>query len=214
MIQIEGLRFSYRNETVLNIEKLEVVQGKHFLFLGNSGSGKTTLLHLVAGLLRPKQGTITVANQDITRMSPSALDTFRGRTIGLVFQKSHLIRALSVQQNLALAQYMAGLPTDAARTHEILSDVGLAHKQQAHVATLSQGEAQRITIARALLNQPKVILADEPTSSLDDDNCDQVISLLQHQARKHHATLIVSTHDQRVKNRISERMTLSKSMVV
>ncbi len=213
MIRIEGLRFGYDHENVLDIEQLEVAQGEHFLFLGNSGSGKTTLLHLVAGLLRPQQGKITVANQDITQMSAAALDTFRGQHIGLVFQKPHLITALSVHQNLRLAQYMADLPNDEARIREILNDLGLEGKKKARVATLSQGEAQRITIARALLNKPKVIMADEPTSSLDDDNCDRVITLLQQQARKYHATLIISTHDQRIKDRIPERWTLDKRTV-
>ena len=214
MIRIEGLRFGYDHKHVLEIEQLEVAQGEHFLFLGNSGSGKTTLLHLVAGLLRPQQGQITVANQNITRMSAAALDTFRGRHIGLVFQNPHLIRALSVHQNLRLAQYMAGLPTDDDRILEIMSDLGLKGKTKANIAALSQGEAQRITIARALLNKPKIIMADEPTSSLDDDNCDRVIGLLQQQARKYHATLIISTHDQRIKDRIPQRWTLHKPKVV
>lgn len=214
MIRIEGLRFGYYHENVLDIKQLEVAQGQHFLFLGNSGSGKTTLLHVVAGLLRPQQGKITVADQKITRMSSAALDTFRGQHIGLVFQKPHLISALSVYQNLRLAQYMAGLPTDEDRIYEILNDLGLEGKKNARIATLSQGEAQRITIARALLNKPKVIMADEPTSSLDDDNCARVITLLQHQARKYHATLIISTHDQRIKDRIPERWTLDKCTVV
>ena len=213
MIRIEELRFSYDRENVLDIQRLEVAQGEHFLFLGNSGSGKTTLLHLVAGLLRPRQGKITVADQDITRMPSAALDTFRGQHIGLVFQKPHLISALSVHQNLRLAQYLAGLPADETRIREILSDLGLEDKKKAHIATLSQGEAQRITIARALLNKPKVIMADEPTSSLDDDNCDRVVTLLQHQARKYHATLIIATHDQRIKDRISDWWTLDKRTV-
>ncbi len=213
MILIEGMRFGYDRENILDIERLEVAQGQHFLFLGNSGSGKTTLLHLVAGLLRPRRGTITVAGQDITQMPSTVLDTFRGQHIGLVFQKPHLISALSVHQNLRLAQYVAGLPNDEARIHETLRDLGLERKKKAPIATLSQGEAQRITIARALLNKPKVILADEPTSSLDDDNCDRVIGLLQHQARKYYATLIISTHDQRIKDRIPERWALDKSTV-
>lgn len=213
MILIEGLHFGYNGANVLDIERLEVAQGEHFLFLGKSGSGKTTLLHLVAGLLRPAQGKIVVADQDITRMSQSALDKFRGQHIGLVFQKPHLITALSVQQNLMLAQYMANLPTDKVRIDEILSDLGLKHKRESRVSALSQGEAQRISIARALLNKPKVIMADEPTSSLDDDSCEQVITLLQKQANKYQATLLISTHDQRVKDRIPQSWTLHKKVV-
>lgn len=213
MIWIEGLHFGYNGENVLDIEKLEVAQGEHFLFLGKSGSGKTTLLHLVAGLLRPTQGKIVVADQDITHMSQVALDKFRGQHMGLVFQKPHLISALSVQQNLMLAQYLAGLPTDRTRIEEILNDLGLESKKEARISTLSQGEAQRISIARALLNKPKVIMADEPTSSLDDDSCKQVISLLQKQAAKYDATLLISTHDQRVKDRITRSWTLYKSAV-
>jgi len=178
-------------------------QGEHSLFLGNSGSGKTTLLHLLAGLLKPQSGDIEIDGTSITRLKTSGMDLFRGRNIGLIFQAAHMIDALSVKDNLLLTQYLAGLPRDENRITEVLTGLNLGQKLNSMVYELSQGEAQRATIARAMLNKPAVILADEPTSSLDDDNCDKVINMIIKQANQNNATLIISTHDQRIKSKFS-----------
>jgi putative ABC transport system ATP-binding protein len=208
MIHIEQLAFRYDRQVILHIPYWQLQQGEQCLFLGNSGSGKSTLLHLLAGLLQPHTGTITIAHTQLHRLKSAQMDAFRGKNIGLVFQKPHLVGAMSVRENLLLAQYAASLPVDARRADDVLNELNLSHRKGAKVYQLSQGEAQRVTIARALLNKPKVILADEPTSSLDDDNCEAVLGLLQKQANKYGATLAISTHDQRIKNRFSKHLHL------
>ena len=206
MIHLAQLSFQYTSESdELAFPDWKVQQGEHALILGSSGSGKTTLLHLLAGLLTPKSGNLSVGNQDLATLSGSALDKYRGQNIGLVFQKPHLINALSLEQNLLLAQYMAGLKQDKKRVAEVIDTLGLSHRKDALIHTLSQGEAQRASIARAVLNNPLVILADEPTSSLDDENCDKVLQILQDQARRYQATLVIATHDQRVKDEIDKQ---------
>jgi putative ABC transport system ATP-binding protein len=208
MIQINQLEFSYSGKPILHIPQWEIEQGKHCLFLGKSGSGKSTLLHLLAGLLKPLKGSIVVGNMRLSSLKPSEADAFRGNNIGLVFQKPHLIAAMSVRENLLLAQYAAGLPVDTSRADKVLDELNLAHRKEAKIYQLSQGEAQRVSIARALLNKPKVILADEPTSSLDDENCEAVLHILQKQALNYNATLAISTHDQRIKSRITHHLQL------
>ncbi len=202
MISVRNLEFSYAEKRVLQIPYWFMEQGEQCLFLGASGSGKTTLLHLLAGLLKPRQGLVEIAGTDLTTLTYAETDRFRGQHIGLVFQRNHLIQALSVEDNLKLAQYMSGASQDQTRINEVLEDLSLAGKRKAKTFQLSQGEAQRVSIARALLNKPKVILADEPTSSLDDTNCEKVVNLLQQQARKYQATLVISTHDGRIKHTI------------
>lgn len=203
MISIDGLKFGYNGKEIINLPQWNLSQGEHSLFLGNSGSGKTTLLHLLAGLLKPQSGDIEIDGTSITRLKTSGMDLFRGRNIGLIFQAAHMIDALSVKDNLLLTQYLAGLPRDENRITEVLTGLNLGQKLNSMVYELSQGEAQRATIARAMLNKPAVILADEPTSSLDDDNCDKVINMIIKQANQNNATLIISTHDQRIKSKFS-----------
>jgi len=206
MIHLAQLTFRYTPASdTLRFPDWEVAQGEHALILGASGSGKTTLLHLLAGLLKPESGSLQVGRQDLARIEGSALDKYRGQNIGLVFQKPHLINALSLKQNLLLAQYMAGLPQDKKSIGEVIGSLDLSHREDALVHTLSQGEAQRASIARAILNKPLVILADEPTSSLDDQNCERVLGMLQQQANRHQATLVIATHDQRVKDKIDKQ---------
>lgn len=181
------------------------------LLLGESGSGKTTLLHLAGGLLRGQQGQILIHDQDIIRLSESALDHFRGAHIGFIFQKNHLISALTVKKNLLLASFLANAKQDEKRIHDVLDQLGLSSKIDSAVKELSHGQAQRVAIARAVLNRPDVILADEPTSALDDSNCDRVITLLLEIAAQNNAALLVATHDQRLKTRIPKQINLQPS---
>jgi putative ABC transport system ATP-binding protein len=208
MIQIENLNFGYAGQQVLSIPHLEVKESEHLLILGNSGSGKTTLLHILGGLLSPKEGKVIVGETDLYGLSGSQRDKYRGQNIGLVFQKAHLIAALSVQDNLLLAQYLAGAAQDKGRVHEVLTELNLGDKMGKRVRQLSQGEQQRVTIARALLNRPRMILADEPTASLDDDNAAVVLRMLKGQAEKYQASLIIATHDQRVKSQFDLQLNL------
>lgn len=209
MIAVSKLTYSYAGEASMNFPDFSVQKGEHFLLLGESGSGKTTLLHLMGGLLRNKTGSVVVDNTDLTGLSEVALDQFRGQRIGFIFQKNHLINALSVEKNLMMAPYLAGLPVNTGRIGEVLSNLGLSAKMKSKVSELSQGQAQRVAIARAVLNKPLILFADEPTSALDDKNCDRVIHLLMDAASDSQSTLIVATHDQRLKSKIKNQIQLT-----
>lgn len=170
------------------------------LVLGKSGSGKTTLLNLLAGLLQPHGGEVMLAGQNLAAMKGQDLDLFRGKEIGIIFQKPHLLAALNVNENLQMAHFFG--KKKGQNIEQLLTELGLGEKAKSSIMTLSEGEAQRVSIARALANSPKLILADEPTSSLDDENTEKVIQLLKTQAAKIGAALIIVTHDQRVKAHI------------
>jgi ABC-type lipoprotein export system ATPase subunit len=201
MLATHGLSFSFpsRDAVNMNFPDIQCATGAQWLLLGQSGSGKTTLLHLLAGLRTPAAGTVTINDTIINRLSTRELDRFRGQQIGIVFQQAHFVRALTVAQNLALARQLAGLAPDPQAIRGLLERLNVGHKLHALPQALSVGEQQRVAIARALINEPTVILADEPTSALDDHNTEQVVELLQSQAAAANATLLVVTHDQRLK---------------
>jgi putative ABC transport system ATP-binding protein len=208
MIKIRALSYSYQTEKKIQFSDLTIRTGEQFLLLGESGSGKTTLLHLLGGLLKSQQGRIEVNGTDITKLSEAALDRFRGQHYGFIFQRNHLISALSVEKNLLMAPFLAGLKQDHERVAEVLNQLGIGEKRHSAIRELSLGQAQRVAIARAILNKPSVILADEPTSALDDKNCDRVSDLLLSVAELNRATLIIATHDQRLKNKIKNLIQL------
>lgn len=209
MFKLENIRHDYDGNTVLELPHFEGAQGEHWLVLGLSGSGKTTLLHLIAGLLTPTQGTVHVAGEDVSRLSGNTLDRFRGRNIGIVFQQMHLLQTLTVRENLLLARYLADLPQDRQRVKEVLDSLDIGDRESAYPDELSVGERQRVTIARAVMNEPRLLLADEPTSALDDVRSDQVLNLLLEQAERYNATLVIATHDQRVKDRFDKHLDLN-----
>lgn len=211
MIQIEGLNFGYSDHKILSIPQLEVKNDEHLMILGKSGSGKTTMLHILGGLLAPNEGRVIIGQSDIYAMSSAQRDKYRGQNIGLIFQKPHLISALSVEDNLLLAQYLSGTAQDKGRVKEVLEELDLLDKIHAKVKRLSQGQQQRVTIARALINRPRVILADEPTASLDDDNAIRVIQMLKETAKSYQAALVIATHDQRVKDEFEVQLNLTST---
>lgn len=208
MIEIADVSYSYSSGKKITFGDFKIPQGEHWLLLGESGSGKTTLLHLLGGLLKSQHGKISVNSVDITKLSESDLDQFRGQHFGFVFQKNHLISALSVKNNLLMAPFLAGLKQDENRVDEVLTQLDLAGRKDSNIRELSHGQAQRVAIARAVLNRPAVILADEPTSALDDKNCDRVIELLLDASSRSNATLVVATHDQRLKSKIKNQLVL------
>ena len=208
MFAVENLTHAYDARDVLRVASWQAEQGAHWLILGPSGSGKTTLLHALAGILKPTSGSITVAQQDFGALKPAELDRFRGRHIGMVLQRLHLVASLTVLNNLLLAQYMAGEPQNAARAREVLGSLDLADKANAHPHELSHGQAQRVAVARAVVNRPKLLLADEPTSNLDDARCMQALDLLQSQAKVCGATLVIATHDGRIKSKVANQFEL------
>ncbi len=209
MIHIEGLNFGYQDQKILSIPQLEVKDDQHLMILGKSGSGKTTLLHILGGLLEPGEGKVIIGQTDLYSLSAAQRDKYRGQNIGMIFQKPHLISALSVEDNLLLAQYLSGTAKDKGRVKEVLTELDLGAKLHKRVKQLSQGEQQRVTIARALINRPRVILADEPTASLDDENALRVIKLLKGRAEAYQAALVIATHDQRVKEEFDVQLNLT-----
>jgi len=167
--------------------------------LGASGCGKTTLLHLLAGLLTPSSGSIALFGSSLTEMRETERDRFRGRHIGLVFQRLHLLPALSVRENIMLTLRLARLPPDKLRVDKLLDQLHLTDLAMRKPDRLSQGQAQRVAIARAVVHRPKLLIADEPTSALDDKNAEDAIAMLRESASSAGATLLVVTHDQRVR---------------
>ena len=208
MLETRQLQFSYDQKDTLDFPDMTCAKGEQWLLLGHSGSGKTTLLHLLGGLLSPKQGQIKINDTDISILRGASLDHFRGKNIGIIFQTAHFVRALTVEENLLLAQQLAGNKQDKALVHSFLQKLNLGHKLKAKPDALSVGEAQRANIVRALINNPSVILADEPTSALDDRNAEEVIQLLETQAQEANATLLIVTHDSRLKNYFNNQIEL------
>ncbi len=201
-IDVTGLGFSYGDTPVLQMERCQLERGSSAAVIGASGCGKTTFLHLLAGLIRPATGSIRVLGQDLDALRGAELDRFRGQKIGLVFQRLHLLPALSVRENVLLAQRLGGSKVDAARVALLLDQLDLHGLEHRKPAMLSQGQAQRVAIARALVHGPELIMADEPTSALDDGHAEQALALLQSSARSVGAALLVVTHDQRVRGRL------------
>jgi putative ABC transport system ATP-binding protein len=210
MIHSKALSFAYDNKQRFSFPDINCKQGEHLLILGQSGCGKTTLLHLLGGLLRPSTGSIYIGDTDLTALNEQQLDAYRGSNIGIVFQQSHLIKALNVEENLKTAQYLSGNQQDEATIKALLQKLNLAHKIKSKPQHLSLGEQQRVSIARALINKPVLILADEPTSSLDDKNCNEVIDLLLSQSKASEASLLIVTHDARLKDRFEQQILLEE----
>jgi len=207
MIKTESLKFSYDGKKYFDFPDINLDSGENLLIIGNSGIGKTTLLHLLAGILKPISGSINVSGTDISKFSDTELDKFRGDNIGIVFQKPHFISSLTINENLKLAKYLSPSKT-GVDPEKILESLNINDKYQQKPNQLSEGEKQRASIALALINSPSLILADEPTSSLDDFNCDNVIKLLKKQAKDHKAQLIVITHDARLKMHFKNNLNL------
>ena len=208
MIAVRGLSHRYAQQEVLRLSDWKVAQGERWLVLGPSGCGKTTLLHVLAGLVRPTEGQVEISGQELSSLSGKYLDRWRAGTVGIVLQALHLVKHLTVRDNLRLAQYLAHVPQDDARIADTLGALGVSGKAARRPSELSQGEQQRVAIARAVLNRPKLLLADEPTANLDDQSAVKVVDLLAEQAARHGATLVVATHDARVKGKFRERLEL------
>ena len=182
--------------------------GNTILVTGNSGKGKTTYLHILAGLLKPNSGEIVIDNKEITHLKGSKADKFRGKNIGVVFQKSHFIASLSVLENLEMASWLATGKKHKVRAKELLQKLDISEQAHKLPSQLSVGQQQRVSIARALMNEPKVLLADEPTSSLDDKNADNVIELLETLSKEYKTALIIVTHDSRIKQKFTNQITM------
>jgi len=199
MLKTRDLSFGYKGERTMEFPDIDLAQGEDMLILGKSGVGKTTLLHVLGGLLRPGSGSIEIGGTEINSLGDSVLDKFRGKQIGFIFQSAHFISSLTVEENLQLAIHLSGKQVEKDRIRELLQELNIDHLRQKLPARLSIGEQQRLSIARAVIHQPSVLLADEPTSSLDDENCNAAIQLLIRETTKYDISLIVVTHDARLK---------------
>ncbi|MEM7382040.1 MAG: ATP-binding cassette domain-containing protein, partial [Bacteroidota bacterium] len=187
---------------------IDLTPGDHLLVIGPSGVGKTTLLYLLAGLLAPLDGTISIAGTELNSLARHKLDKFRGEHIGLIFQQYHFIKSLSVSENLRLRQSFPINANDKKRRQELAERLGLEEHLHKKVTTLSQGQQQRLSIALGLIHRPKIIYADEPTSNLDDANCVKVIDLLKEEAEICKSSLLIITHDMRVMSHFQNKVVL------
>lgn len=205
MLSSSGLSISYDSNEII-FPDLTIPKGEHHLIIGESGSGKTSLLNILGGLLEPSTGKVEIDGIDISTLKRSKLDSFRGNTLGFIFQTPHFVKSLNVLDNLLLTQFCAGKKNQKEDVLFFLEKVGLEQKVNAKISSLSEGEKQRISIVRGLLNSPKIILADEPTSALDDRSCKKVIDLMIELANEVDATLLIVTHDKRLKDQFERRV--------
>lgn len=208
MISTKDITFQYPKGELFHMPALYCTAGNTILITGNSGRGKTTYLHILAGLLRPKSGSIEIDSTDIVTLSERKNDSFRGKNIGIVFQKPHFIASLTILENLEMTSWLATGKKNSTTAKKLLNQLGLSEHASKLPSQLSVGQQQRVSIARALINEPKVLLADEPTSSLDDKNTETVIELLTSLSKEYKAALIIVTHDNRIKEKFHNQITM------
>lgn len=215
-LKIENLAVSFPGlaTPVLAIEKLEIAAGSRVALTGGSGSGKSTLINVIAGLERVKTGRVVWGSDNIADFSEGRRDRWRAANIGLVMQDFHLFPGLSALDNILLPARLSRVANAdlVQRAHTLLSTVGLKRPEQ-HVETMSRGEMQRVAIARALLRRPGVIIADEPTASLDLESGEAVGDLLLSVAADAGSTLIIATHDPRLIERLDRRLSLRSGRI-
>jgi len=208
MLSTKNLTFGYSLHHKFSFPDLHCNPTQTLLILGNSGSGKTTYLNLLGLLIQPTSGDITINGTKCVSLNSRQIVDFRALNIGLVYQKPYFINSLSVIDNLLLANYLSNKKLNVEKAKTLAKTLGFSGMLSKNVQELSGGEQQRVCIARALMNNPKIILADEPTSALDDTNCENVISLLKNQSEAIGAALVIVTHDQRLKNKFTNQITL------
>lgn len=207
LIEIKNLEKTYISKgeslTVLKDLDLEIPEGKKITIVGQSGNGKSTLLNIISGIDSATSGTILVGNKDLTKMSEQELCKYRSEYIGLVFQFHYLLKDFTALENIFLPAYMAGVNKKTAmeKALSLLDDVGLTERKNHLPSELSGGERQRIAVARALINDPKLILADEPTGNLDPENSKMIGDLLFSVTDKYNKSLILVTHDMELAGR-------------
>ena len=208
MISTKDITFSYQEDQTFLLPDLHCDERNTILITGDSGKGKTTYLHLLAGLLQAKTGEIVIDGTNLKNLSNKKRDQFRGQNIGLVFQQSHFLQAFTVLENLEMASSLSSGKANSQKAKELLTRLGLKTQMHKKPHQLSLGQQQRASIARAVINEPKLILADEPTSSLDDKNASQVIELLTQLSKDYKSALVIVTHDSRVINQFTNKLTL------
>lgn len=212
MLTVRSVAHSYDGVRVLSVSDFELAADEHCAVIGPSGAGKSTLLHILAGILPPSVGQVGFDGHSLYTLTARD-DRWRARRIGLVPQKLHLIACLNAVENVELARFLAGNGTSAhlaTAARPLLESLGLAGRIDARPDQLSAGEQQRVAIARAIVNRPRLLLADEPTSSLDDDNAQRAVDLLFDAAKRSSAALVVATHDARIRERFERHIELER----
>lgn len=199
---------------IIDILEMTIGDGEQVALVGGSGSGKTTLLHLIAGILKPDSGQITFSfagegATDIVRLREPQRDVFRGRHIGYIFQTHHLLPGFTALENVLLGMSFTGRSHDPAWARRLLHDVGLSDRLHYRPAKLSVGQQQRVAVARALANRPKLVLADEPTGALDPSNAQQVLALIRRLCKEVNASLLLVSHDLAIVNQLQRVLSLS-----
>ena len=208
MLVCSELSFSYDIKKTFNFPSFSCEKGETLLILGNSGTGKTTLLHLLALLLTPNSGSIKIQEKELAMLTAKDASQMRANHLGIIYQKPHFVNSLNVLDNLLLANYLADKKQSKTKAQSLAQNLGISELLDKKPSLLSGGEQQRVSIARALMNNPDLILADEPTSNLDDENCNKVIELLENQSKNIGAALVIVTHDQRLKDNFKNIITL------
>lgn len=198
MLATKNLSFRYKGSKAIQFPDLQIEDNEALLICGESGCGKTTLLHLLAGLRRPAEGEIFIDGQELSALSNPKLDEFRGKQIGIVYQQSYFVQSINVMDNLLVSPFSE----TKTKALEVAKRLKIDHLLSRYPHQLSLGQQQRLSIARAVMNNPKLILADEPTSALDDSTCQEVIHLLKDEAKRNNAVIIIVTHDNRLKSEI------------
>ena len=218
MIEIIGLVKTLRGGghevEILKSLDLTVPTGQLLAITGESGSGKTTLLSLIAGLDTPTSGQIVIDGQDITKLDEDELALLRGKRFGFIFQNFHLIPTLTALENVVLAAELNDTPGAAKKANDLLGTVGLSDRLHHYPAQLSGGEQQRLSLARAFVNEPDIILADEPTGNLDSKNSDHIIELMLELHRVKQATIILVTHELHVAEGSQRILTLKDGQII
>ena len=199
---------------ILKSLDLTIPSGQFIAITGHSGSGKTTLLSLIAGLDTPTSGTINIDGQDITKLNEDELALLRGKRFGFIFQNFHLIPTLTAVENVVLSAELNNTPDATNKAEDLLGMVGLGDRMLHYPAQLSGGEQQRLSLARAFINEPDIILADEPTGNLDSKNSDRIIKLIRELHRVKQATIVLVTHETQVANQSQRILTLEDGQII
>lgn len=203
VLSTNELVFQYPNSAPMRFQNLQMGRLQHTLLLGDSGKGKTTLLNLLAGFSKPSSGTVFLNGQDLYTLNGSTLDSYRAKHIGFIFQEAHLLRNFTILENIKLAQSLANNKVDVSAIHELLAMLEMDEKANSYPNEISRGQLQRAAIARAIINKPALLIADEPTAALDDSNTQRVLDLLFSIANSYQSTLLIATHDKRIKEHFS-----------
>jgi putative ABC transport system ATP-binding protein len=216
LIEVQNLFKSYRRDSleipVLKNISLAIEEGEFIAFMGPSGSGKTTLLNLIAGIDKPTSGKIFIGGSDISQLDETELAGWRSRTVGFIFQFYNLIPVLTALENVELPLILTPLSKQARRAHAetALKVVGLESRLHHYPRQLSGGQEQRVTIARAIVSDPKIIVADEPTGDLDRENANEILNLLEKLNREFGKTIVMVTHDPAAADRAQRQRHLDK----